>query len=384
MFASPSLVFALILQVTRATYPLHNPPPTSPPLLDSTPDRSTLQRLVPTAGDEILASEMLRTPALNASQRALTPNLKHVIRDKPHSSRRLVSRPFAADGFLGDVVTMMARGRDSMARLIHDSLEVKRIFGNFVDHRASPIVSSALKNMRAAGHRFESYQKPLGRTCLHLHNVIRTAMAVAADGPGDAKGRAKTWLSGLDTEKALQAAMLADATDEAMQWTRILDSEDADPAELVFHAQQFRRAIEALFVADPPNCISVFGYTRVVLDLLKTPIVWTIDGMQKSIGNSQGCPAAVLQACIGRMRNWVTLATATINAEFPAFELSQAAAAGRPLQPRSWQANWPAARPVAGWPGGKVAGWEASLLRRAGGAQQQPAGHPLAGHPAGP
>ena len=158
---------------------------------------------------------MMRTPALNVSQRALTPNMRHVIRDKPHSSRRLMSRPFAADPFLRDVITMVARGRDSMARLIQESLEVRRIFNGSVETNPSTVITTAVTNMRAAAHRFESYQKPLGRTCLHLHNCIRTAMTVAAHGPGDAKPRARAWLAWLDTEKCLQAAMLADATDQA-------------------------------------------------------------------------------------------------------------------------------------------------------------------------
>ena len=109
---------------------------------------------------------------------------------------------------------------------------------------------------------------------------------------------------------------------EVMQWTRVLDTEEADPAQLTFHAQQFISAIRALF--GECQCTSIFGYTQVMLDVLRTPIVWTVDGKTRTIGSVRGCPDAIVDACLARMANWVTLATAAVHAEFPSFELSQA------------------------------------------------------------
>ena len=56
--------------------------------------------VVDAAGDELLASEMMRSADLAHSTRTLTPNLLHVVRDKAHASRRLLSRPWAADPVL--------------------------------------------------------------------------------------------------------------------------------------------------------------------------------------------------------------------------------------------------------------------------------------------
>ena len=109
-----------------------------------------------------------------------------------------------------------------------------------------------------------------------------------------------------------------------MQWTRILDTEAADPAQLAFHSQQFLSAIQSLFAERPPQCVGLFGYTQVVLNVLTTPIVWTVDGKQRAIGSIRGCPENVIKACVDRMAMWVTLATAGVHAEFPSFELSQA------------------------------------------------------------
>ena len=70
--------------------------------------------------------------------------------------------------------------------------------------------------------------------------------------------------------------------------------------------------------------LQYFGYTQVVLDVLRTPIVWTVDGKQRAIGRTRGCEQNVIKACVDRMAMWVTLATAGVHAEFPSFEVSQA------------------------------------------------------------
>ena len=80
------------------------------------------------AGDEILGGEMMRSASLSPTQLALTPNLKFVIRDKTHASRRVIFRPWTADPFLQEVGWNMARGRASMARIIQNSNEIKRFF----------------------------------------------------------------------------------------------------------------------------------------------------------------------------------------------------------------------------------------------------------------
>ena len=119
---------------------------------------------VDAAADEILGAEMMRTPALTSEMQALAPNLRHVIRDKAHASRRLSQRPFAADPFLKDVLDMMASGRGSMARIIQNSLEARRVFLGHVRRSLSTnVVRKAVANMRAAKHRFEICAEAVGQ-----------------------------------------------------------------------------------------------------------------------------------------------------------------------------------------------------------------------------
>ena len=168
---------------------------------------------------------MMRSASLSPTQLALTPGLKFVIRDKAHASRRAISRPWEADPFIKDVAWMMARGRGSISRIVQNSLEVRRVFSGYVQSSTNGTIKAAVTNMRAACHRFESFQKPIGRCCLHLRACIRTALYVAGNLTTDASDRANEWLRWLDSEKCLQLAMMADASDQAMALTRLLDSE---------------------------------------------------------------------------------------------------------------------------------------------------------------
>ena len=88
---------------------------------------SALGIAVDSATDETLCAEMMRTATLAGAQAALTPNLKHVIREKAHGTRRLLSRPWSVDALIKDVIMMFCRSRGSVARLIHNSREIRRV-----------------------------------------------------------------------------------------------------------------------------------------------------------------------------------------------------------------------------------------------------------------
>ena len=234
----------------------------------------------------------MRSPELLSQTRALCPNLQHVLRDKTHASRRLSSRPYGADPYLRGILLMLATGRTSPARMVQHSMEARRVFRGFVHTSTTPGVKQAVTNLRAAGHRFESLQKPLGRSVLHLHSLIKTALHLIEHGNRDLKGRAEKWL-GWHMEKRLQAAMMADASDQAMQFTRILDTEGTDPASMTSAANVFLQVVQSLFEAEPPACLRVFGYTSVMLKMLRRPVVWQMGG---------GAPCTHLvpmMACLG-------------------------------------------------------------------------------------
>ena len=122
-------------------------PPSAPDVRD---DAKRLQRLdtelfehlkaavicvsIDSASDETLSAELMRSSLLSTG-RVLTPNLKWVVKDKAHASRRIVSRPWAVDEYVKDVAMMFAQGHGSMARLIQYSHDLKRVFQGYIRTR---------------------------------------------------------------------------------------------------------------------------------------------------------------------------------------------------------------------------------------------------------
>ena len=178
-------------------------------------------------------------------------------------------------------------------------------------------------NLRAAKHRFESFQKPLGRMCLNLPAVVKTALHCNATRTDKSGVRAGHWLQWLSTEKCLMAAMMADASDQAMLLTRVLDDEDMDPAALNTEVGAFVTTIETLF-GEQRKCLTLVGYTQVMLLVLRRPLVWHVGSKLCTIGHHGGAPTVIIDRCLARMQSWLVLARATVEAEFPSFEVAQA------------------------------------------------------------
>lgn len=271
------------------------------------------------AADEVLSSELMRTK-MTGFQELLAPNLRWVVRDKAHGSRRITSRPWHSDEFLNEVLQFMAGGPASIARLVHYSPEVKRIFQQFASTSESAVLK-AVSNFRAAQHRFDSQAKPLGRTCLFLHACVRTALHLIRVRSDNVMRKAQNFLLWLNEERALQAAMLADAADTSLRLTRCMDSEELDTAALQAEVASYRNEIRALFVEG--KCWTSFGYTKSMCESLSTPIVFQIGSKSRSLGTAAGVDNDVRQRCLGRMRAWVRLAESALEAEFPAFEIAQ-------------------------------------------------------------
>ena len=78
---------------------------------------------------------------------------------------------------------------------------------------------------------------------------------------GEVGKYAENFLGYLTEEVALQAAMLADATDEGLLFTRTLDNVDTDPAQLQMLVEEFITTLQSLFY--DRMCIELEGtYTN--------------------------------------------------------------------------------------------------------------------------
>jgi hypothetical protein len=129
------------------------------------------------ASDEILSAEIMRPNTLAGLHGALTPNLRFVLRDKAHASRRIISRPWSADTYLKDVVFMFASGRGPMAQLIQHSVAIRRVFCQLCQDMHA-------HTCQDYGHKHEGCQAPIRELCqaaraqrvastrVHPHNLV--------------------------------------------------------------------------------------------------------------------------------------------------------------------------------------------------------------------
>lgn len=231
---------------------------------------------------------------------------------------RITSRPWFSDKYCQEVVNMMARGRDSPAQMLHHSHDLRCMFKEICSELQPN--QRALTNLRAAKHRFESFQKPLGRT-VRLFSCVHSLMVKVAIGRNDAQGgRARGWLEWLSARNVLMAAMLADAADEASALLRFCDDEQMDSAKLNSHIYTFLRRVTDLF-GEKQLCLQCPGYTTYCLEYLQQPLVWVVRGKVASLA----APTADdIGFCMSHMRMWLKLADAELRCEFPDFEVAQA------------------------------------------------------------
>ena len=252
------------------------------------------------AADEMASCEILRSACLSLAgdNQPMLPNLQHVFRDRAHASRRLTSRPWNADEKLKEMMQFMGRGPGSMARIINDSMELKRVFGQYC-RTCDSCIETAISSFRSAGHRFESHARPLGRTCLFFHACVKTALHLIHARTDLSAKKARAWLLWISEEHWLQAAMLADAADSSLALTRSLDTENVDPAVLKGELTAYLQQIRSLFVEG--KCLTVFGFTATALTQLKSPIFFHVGNNMKTLGSSAGIDRGIVEKCLGRM-----------------------------------------------------------------------------------
>ena len=118
------------------------------------------------AADEIRAGHLLAGQTTTTEVAKSLPCLRVVLRDKPHASRRLVSRLWKCDPYLHDVHSKFIWDEKSPVKLI----EYSEAFGSWFQKHIRSISDemkavnnphSGIKDLRLAAHRFDSSQQPL-------------------------------------------------------------------------------------------------------------------------------------------------------------------------------------------------------------------------------
>ena len=240
---------------------------------------------------------------------------------------RVTARPWKADEFLNNVATQFVWKRHSITNLVQHSHMFKVWFEEnaaAVKARSDtdPAVKTIFRDLQLAKQRFDSTQKPMGRFVLNFEALVLTAAQVATRRAGKPEGFAaeEFLVYSSNLEHLVQMAMLADAGDEGMLFTRFCDSENMDVSMISEEVSTFLARITALFVQGKAPQL---GYTQLMLQTVRTVKLVVLRHRALTIGCRDGAPAEIVRRCLCRMAGWVALAAKVISTEFPSFELLQ-------------------------------------------------------------
>ena len=277
--------------------------------------------------------EMVRNCDKHLYQGAL-PNLIVVARDKPHAMRRVIKRPWTADGYLWNIYNAFIVGPKAFAAVVEFSPEIKTWF----ERNVKATTNNNIKSLCFAKHRFNSTQKPMGRFCLYLQASITTLVQIFErrwPEPEAVAAKQMLVLMSDDGESLLTCAMMADCGDEFDKVLRFMDSENMEVADFKTEVQNYIDRIHVLFVLG--DVCKTPGYTLHVLQELAEQRCVVIDGVAKTIGGQ--VLQVAIDNCLNRMKNYVRLAKLTVEAEFPAYDVCNAMSVLSLDRKSSWRDN---------------------------------------------
>ena len=243
--------------------------------------------------------------------------------DVAHATRRLTQRPWQADTFIKDVVGMFVTNRQcdrtktplSIIRLIQNSQEFRDLMKTNIDKLGKQQVGHRVCNFQFAAHRYDSVSKPIGRAVHHFRALLTTATQIANLRTDLSARFAASFLSWLNSERALQLAMVADAASHAILLTRLADNEKMRTEEFAWRLEEFLCKMKMLFV--DTEC-QRFGYVQYIMKVLEDPMLIYVRGQPKVLGKTGGV-GHLLTACCDRMACWIKLCESVARAEFPHF-----------------------------------------------------------------
>ena len=157
----------------------------------------------------------------------LLPNIQIINRDKAHASRRVLKTPWKANEYLESVYVALFGRKQSFVKIIQYSKVIKPWYEEFQDEMPDQRIQ-AVKDLGQSSVRFDSIAKPMCRFTLTFSAMVMTANKVWTLRRGLPVGTAaREFLELLDSKTILSTGMLADAADEGLLLTRVMDDEDS-------------------------------------------------------------------------------------------------------------------------------------------------------------
>lgn len=181
-------------------------------------------------------------------------------------------------------------------------------------------IDGNVSNLRSAKHRFESFIKPLARVVLYVEAFTHTALRIIAERGREAAAMdARNFLLTITDEKLVQAALMADAADEAGQLIRECEGDGWDTAQMLQIVEHFKARVSFLF--DDGGVLRTQSFTCYMLQYLSLSHTWVVDNQQYSVGSRQGVPPHIIAQCVDRMKAWKQVAFSIVESEFPNFQI---------------------------------------------------------------
>ena len=116
-------------------------------------------------------------------------------------------------------------------------------------------------------------------------------------------------------------AMQTDVGDEAVILIRFNDRELLCNSLVRSEVQRYRYRVVWLY--EHRGCLTT-GYTQHMIKFLSRARTVVVDNTTIQIGSDLGCPPEAIEAALGDMMVWLNLSLATMDAEYPSFEVLQA------------------------------------------------------------
>ena len=184
------------------------------------------------------------------------PNLIWCSRDPAHAVRIAARDPLHAVQRFNDQWESLFNGRHALvpdvmnsdvwrAKLVACQRRVVLTKGS----QGPSGLETVLRHMSFAKQRFDSYAEPLRKVCCMLRAITMLLCHVAADARStkEMRERAEAALRSFGPQELVSAGLTADYAAETLEFVRIFDCDDHDPAETPGQVRRFIRRMELLF-----------------------------------------------------------------------------------------------------------------------------------------
>ena len=154
---------------------------------------------------------------------------------------------------------MFVLSKHSITQKIENSPVLQGVFAKYARVLEDcPVSRSRIRNLKSKKHRFESYQRPLGRGLLFLGAVLNTMLWVIVNKAGSDEANIFSDTLAVITERDfILLGMCADIADEAIALLRLIDTEGEtnDLSQFQLELETFVNKLHSLINAVTTLCI---------------------------------------------------------------------------------------------------------------------------------